>query len=68
MINRPFEVIVLHPHVSIFSVPFCHNSIPQFSGFLHVLTVESLKQRSTEYNTNVTQTTVNLFKSTVEHH
>lgn len=45
MINRPFKVIVLHPHVSIFSVPFGHNRIPQFSGFLHVLTVKSLKQR-----------------------
>lgn len=46
MVNRPFKIIVLHPHVSIFGVPFCHNRIPQFSGFLHVLTVESLKQRS----------------------
>ena len=46
MVNRPFKVIVLHPHVGIFGVPFCHNGIPQFSGFLHVLTVESLKQRS----------------------
>lgn len=44
--NRPFKVIVLHPHVSIFGIPFCHNGIPQFSGFLHVLTVESLKQRT----------------------
>lgn len=44
--NRPFKVIVLHPHVSIFGIPFGHNGIPQFSGFLHVLTVESLKQRS----------------------
>lgn len=67
MVNRPFKVIVLHPHVSIFGVPFCHNCIPQFSGFLHVLTVESLKQRSlsVQYKWYTNHSEYIMFKSTV---
>lgn len=44
-INRPFEVVVLQPHVGVFGIPFSHDGVPQFSGFLHVLTVKGLREK-----------------------
>lgn len=41
-LDRPFKVIVLQPHVGVFGIPFSHYGVPQFSGFLHVLTMECL--------------------------
>lgn len=40
--NTPFKVIVLQPHVGILGIPLRHDVVPQFSGFLHVLTMEGL--------------------------
>lgn len=44
-ISRPFEVVVLQPHVGVFGIPFSHDGVPQFSGFLHVLTVKGLIEK-----------------------
>lgn len=51
-IDKPFKVIVLQPHVGILGIPFCHDSVPEFSGFLHVLTMESLvEEKKTNFRT-----------------
>lgn len=42
----PLQIVVLQPHVGILRVPFCHDVIPEFPCFLHVLTVQSLLKRT----------------------
>lgn len=47
---KPFQVVVFQPHVGIFGVPFRHDIIPQFSGFLHVLAVAGLVAKQGKCN------------------
>lgn len=43
--HKPFQVVVLEPHVGILGVSFCHDAVPQFSGLLHVLAVKRLTRK-----------------------
>lgn len=42
--HSPLQVVVLQPHVGVLGIAFSHDGVPQFSGFLHVLTVEGLTE------------------------
>lgn len=43
--HKPFQVVVLEPHVGILGVSFSHDAVPQFSGLLHVLAVKCLTRK-----------------------
>lgn len=43
--HKPFQVVVLEPHVGILGVSFSHDAVPQFSGLLHVLAVKRLTRK-----------------------
>ena len=41
--HSPLQVVVFQPHVGIFGIPFCHDAVPKFPCFLHVLAMEGLR-------------------------